>query len=185
MGDDAMNGEYKIGMPDAATLGDLMNVILHGGNGNDWPIPYTGANSFWRIQSNIGDLADIYTDKEGEWHIRYLAHTEETPLKDLGVTRTFGDNGLHSTNAGPAPPGCEKTFMTGKEIKDYLSDAYSRLGSYSEPVPGPRIRIEKYKKIQDETRYRVVYNGSFFKILDADTDLSLYYISYMKKSQDH
>ena len=43
MGDDAMNGEYQIEMPDDALLRDLIHVALHGGNGNDWPIPYTGA----------------------------------------------------------------------------------------------------------------------------------------------
>ena len=65
MGDDAGNGEYTIEMPDSAKLGDLMKVILHGGNGNGWPIPYTGANSFWVIKSNIGNLADIFTDTAG------------------------------------------------------------------------------------------------------------------------
>ena len=91
MGDDAGNGKYTIEMPDASTLGDLMEVLLHGGNGNEWPIPYTGANSFWIIKSNIGTLADIYTDEEGEWHIRCLANTDKTPLKSLGITWTFGD----------------------------------------------------------------------------------------------
>ena len=61
-----MNGEYQIEMPDDALLRDLMHVALHGGNGNDWPIPYTGANSHWNIESNIGILAYIYTDKEGD-----------------------------------------------------------------------------------------------------------------------
>ena len=93
MGDDAGNGEYTIEMPDTATLGDLMQIILHGGNGTEWPIPYTGANSFWVIKSNIGNLADIFTDTEGEWHIRYLANTDKTPLKPLGITWTFGDRG--------------------------------------------------------------------------------------------
>lgn len=86
MGDDAGNGEYIIEMPDSATLGDLINVIRCGGNGCDWPIPYTGRNSHWVIQSNIGDLAEVYTDEEGEWNVRYSAYPEETPLKPLGIT---------------------------------------------------------------------------------------------------
>ncbi|MBQ7059106.1 MAG: hypothetical protein IJM83_07370 [Firmicutes bacterium] len=90
MGDDAGNGEYTIKLPDSATLGELLHVILHGGNGNDWPIPYTGANSNWIIQSNIGCLARIYTDGNGEWHISDYCYSEQTPLKELGVVWTFG-----------------------------------------------------------------------------------------------
>ncbi|MBR0373562.1 MAG: hypothetical protein IJH91_03415 [Mogibacterium sp.] len=90
MGDDAGNGEYTIVLPDTATLGDLIHVIRRGGSGNDWPIPYTGANSIWVVQSNIGDLADVHTDEDGEWVVRYLACSETTPLKLLGITWTFG-----------------------------------------------------------------------------------------------
>ena len=88
MGDDAMNGEYQIEMPDSALLSDLMRVVLHGGN--DWPIPYTGADSHWIIESNIGNLAHIYTDNEGEWHTEYLDIAENTLLRELGITSIFG-----------------------------------------------------------------------------------------------
>ena len=91
MGDDAGNGKYTLEMPDDSTLGELMETLLHGGHGNDWPIPYTGANSFWVIRSNIGDLADVYTDPEGEWHIRCSAFPGRTPLKTLGIQWTYGD----------------------------------------------------------------------------------------------
>ena len=90
MGDDMYNGEYKIIMPDNATLGDLMNVVLHGGNGNEWPIPYTGADSYWEVESNIGKLADIYTDTMGEWHIKYCQFDVRVPLKNLNITYVFG-----------------------------------------------------------------------------------------------
>ena len=91
MGDDAGNGEYIIALQDNATLKELLHVILHGGSGNDWPIPYTGANSFWVIHSDIGDLARIFTDNNGEWHITDYCCDEQTPLKELGITWTFGD----------------------------------------------------------------------------------------------
>lgn len=91
MGDDAMNGEYTIEMPDDALLRDLMHVALHGGNGNDWPIPYTGADSHWIIESNIGNLAHIYTDNEGEWHTEYLGIAENARLSELGIASIFGD----------------------------------------------------------------------------------------------
>ena len=90
MGDDVWNGKYTIEMPDDATLGELLYIILHGGNGNIWPIPYTGANSNWWVQSNIGNLAKIYTDNDGEWHIEDYYCDAQTPLKDLGIKWTFG-----------------------------------------------------------------------------------------------
>ena len=93
MGDDAGNGEYILSLPDSATLGELLHVILHGGCGNDWPIPYTGANSSWVIHSDVGDLARIFTDSDGEWHISDHCRGEQTPLKDLGVTWVFCGRG--------------------------------------------------------------------------------------------
>lgn len=90
MGDDANAGTYTVQMPDGATLGELMHVLLHGGNGNDWPIPYTGANSRWVVRSNIGDLGTVYTDGAGEWHIR-CDLDEASPLARLGITWTYGE----------------------------------------------------------------------------------------------
>ena len=90
MGDDAMNGKYTIEMPDDALLRDLMHVALHGGNGNDWPSPYTGADSHWIIESDIGNLAHIYTDNAGEWHTEYLGIAENARLSELGITSIFG-----------------------------------------------------------------------------------------------
>ncbi|MBO4219715.1 MAG: hypothetical protein J5933_02185 [Clostridia bacterium] len=91
LGDDAGNGDYIIELPESATLGELLQVVLHGGCGNGWPIPYTGANSTWIIHSDIGNLARIFTDSEGEWHISDHCCDEQTPLKDLGITWVFGD----------------------------------------------------------------------------------------------
>ena len=90
MGDDADAGTYTVTMPDGASLGDLMQVLLHGGNGCGWPIPYTGANSRWVVRSNIGDLANIFTDSEGEWHIACRLDAL-TPLRTLGIEWTYGD----------------------------------------------------------------------------------------------
>ena len=91
MGDDAGNGAYTISLPDSSTLGELMQVILHGGCGNDWPIPYTGADSHWVIHSNICDLARIDTDHDGNWHISAYCCDAQTPLQALGITWTFGE----------------------------------------------------------------------------------------------
>lgn len=90
MGDDVRNGEYTIKLQDSATLGELLSVILYGGSGNDWPIPYTGANSRWVIQSDIGNLARIFTDSNGKWHITDYCCNEQTLLKELKITRTYG-----------------------------------------------------------------------------------------------
>ena len=92
MGDDAGNGEYIIQMDDDASVSDLMEILLHGGNGNDWPIPYTGANSYWVIKSNIGDLGNINTDSDGEWYIEYTSCSPDALLKDLGIEWVFGEH---------------------------------------------------------------------------------------------
>ena len=181
MGDDAGAGSYTIEMPDDAVLGDLIGVIRQGGNGNDWPIPYTGANSFWVIRSDAGDLADVYTDGDGEWVVRYLAHGETTFLKTLGITRTYGARGLDPADKRPSYNGYIAANMTGKQIRKYLSGASTPTGPYHHQVPGEKIMIQNYAKIQDDARYLVYYSDSFFKIMDEDTGESLYFITYIKK----
>ena len=184
LGDDAGNGKYTIEMPDTSVLGNLIHVIMHGGNGSSWPIPYTGANSFWVIRSDIGNLADIYTDQEGEWNIRYLTYSEDTPLKSLGISWVFGAHGLDPKDQRPVYNGYEAALMTGKEIREYLSDAYDRVGPYHEPARGEKLQIERYKKIQEDKQYLVFYNDSFLKIMDEETGESLYFITYMKDHPD-
>jgi len=181
LGDDAGSGEYRIELPDTAVLGDLIHVIMHGGSGNEWPIPYTGANSFWVIRADHGNLADIFTDGEGDWNIRYLSYSETTPLKPLGLTRVFAARGLDPADKRQAYHGYKAANMTGKEIRNYLSDAYSRVGPYHEPGIGEKIPIHRYQKIQDDRQYLVYYNDSFFKIMDAETGRDLYFITYIKK----
>ena len=89
MGDDANNGKQYMGLPDDSTLEDLITAIRKGGSGNEWPIPYTGGNSHWIVNSNIGDLAHVSTDNDGEWHVEYFDFDERTPLRQLGIEWTF------------------------------------------------------------------------------------------------
>ena len=49
-----------------------------------------GADSHWIIESNIGNLAHIYTDNECEWHTEYLDIAENTLLRELGITSILG-----------------------------------------------------------------------------------------------
>ena len=161
-----------------------MHVVLHGGNGSDWPIPYTGANSFWVIRSNIGLLADLYTDTEGEWHIAYLAGGGSTPLNSLGITSLFADRGLDPADKRSHYNGYEAAYMTGKEIKAFLADAYSRVGPYHAQTAGTKIYIQGFQRIQDLTRYRVFYNDGFFKIMDAKTGEQIYWIEYIKRKPE-
>ena len=84
MGDDAGRGHYDIELNDDATMTDLFGCLLHGGNGNDWPIAYTGADSEWLIESDIGDLGNINTDSNGEWYYIY-SFSPDTLLKDLCI----------------------------------------------------------------------------------------------------
>lgn len=87
MGDDAGNGIQHIMMPDDAVLEDLIHVILHGGCGNEWPIPYTGGHAMWALKSNIGILAYLCDDAE---LVLYAEIDRKTPLKGLGLVSTFG-----------------------------------------------------------------------------------------------
>lgn len=91
MADDASSAVYTIEMPDDATLGDLIYVIMHGGNGNKWPVPYSGASYKWIIESNIGVLAEIFNDDDMKTQINYLAASENTSLSTLGIAWTFGN----------------------------------------------------------------------------------------------
>lgn len=87
MGDDVHNGEYKIKMSDLAALGDLIDVLRFGGNGNTWKIPSTVDT--WYIDSNIGILAELSTDENNDKHVKYIAYNADTPLSSLGVEWVF------------------------------------------------------------------------------------------------
>ena len=86
MGDDVYRGIYKLETPDNATLGDLINILLHGGNGNDWPIPQTSGIG-WTIYSDIGKLADVSADKK---RIDYLI-ADNTKLAALNIKWVYGE----------------------------------------------------------------------------------------------
>ena len=85
MGDDVYNGVYRIDMPDEATLGELIVILLRGGNGNDWPIPQTSEIG-WTVFSNVGRLADVSADKK---QLRYY-FPEQSKLSALGLRWVFG-----------------------------------------------------------------------------------------------
>ena len=87
MGDDSGNGIQHMKMPDDAVLEDLICVILHGGCGNEWQIPYTGGYDMWAIKSNVGILAYVCDDAE---MVVYPDLDKRTPLKSLGLVSTFG-----------------------------------------------------------------------------------------------
>ena len=79
-------------MPDEATLGDLVGILLHGGNGNNWPIPQTSVIG-WEIYSNIGRIANVSADKK---KVDYCI-PEKTRLSGFGIKWVFGER----TNENP------------------------------------------------------------------------------------
>ena len=87
MGDDVQNGIYKIEMPSDATLEDLIDILLKGGNGNDWPIPMMSEIG-WIICSNIGILAVVSADKKT---IDYSDIAKDTKLSELGINWVFAE----------------------------------------------------------------------------------------------
>ncbi|MBQ3379398.1 MAG: hypothetical protein IJG50_05990 [Clostridia bacterium] len=94
MGDDVDNGVYKIQMSDDATLGDLVFILLNGGNGNDWPIPQTSEIG-WVIYSNIGRIADVSCDQK---QIDYCT-SDKTKLSELGIKWVFGERTNNTADA--------------------------------------------------------------------------------------
>ena len=85
MGDDVYNGVYRIRMPEDGTLGDLVGILLRGGNGNDWPLPQTSGIG-WTVYSNIGKIADVSDDqKRVDYHI-----SEKAGISKLGIQWVFG-----------------------------------------------------------------------------------------------
>ena len=85
MGDDVYNGVYRIQLSDHAALGDLVGILLRGGNGNDWPIPQTSGIG-WTVWSNIGRIAEVSADKK-----RVNCHfSENASVSALGIEWVFG-----------------------------------------------------------------------------------------------
>ena len=94
MGDDVYNGVYRIRLSDDATLGDLMGVLLRGGNGNDWPIPQTSGIG-WTVYSNIGRIADVSADKK-----RVDCHlSEKATISGFGIEWVFAARADENPNA--------------------------------------------------------------------------------------
>lgn len=89
MGDDVNCGTYTITFNNKTTLEDLINNLIKGGNGNDWPLAYTGSSTFWNIDSNIGKLGELYIDETDEWCINYN-YPKDSLLKELGIEYVKG-----------------------------------------------------------------------------------------------
>ena len=85
MGDDVNAGEYIITLNNKATLNDLIEILIHGGNGNERPLAFTGSSTHWIIQSNIGVLAEVSVDENYNWITKYFDYKKEVLLKDLKI----------------------------------------------------------------------------------------------------
>ena len=83
MGDDVMNGIYKIDLPDDAAVADLVDVALHGGFGNTWPIPSLYP---WLVYSNIGVLARTADNKAQTFFV-----DAQTKLSTLEIRWIYAD----------------------------------------------------------------------------------------------
>lgn len=84
MGDDVCNDIYKIEMPSDATLGDLMDVVEHGGFGNNWPIT---SGYEWDVYANIGKIARIAPQTEKITY--YDDNNKDIQLASLNIQWLF------------------------------------------------------------------------------------------------
>ena len=84
----------------------------------------------------------------------------------------------------PVYNGYQETYMTGREIKEFLSDAYSTFGRHHSRISSTRIKINTFSKLKDDEEFRVFHNEGFVKIMDSETDKEIYFISYTKTRPD-
>ena len=86
MGDDIYNGVYEIRLPDDAALKDLVSVMMHGGNGNGWPLPQNHGG--WVIHTNAGVIAHVSPDQKS---VQYCDGDGSTGLAGSGIEWAFGE----------------------------------------------------------------------------------------------
>ena len=89
-GDDYVNRDLTITLPEDSVLEDLIQYLITKRIGNYSAIPYTGGTARWALESNIGTLAYVCDDGK---RIQYTKWDRQTPLKELGITSI---NGKHT-----------------------------------------------------------------------------------------
>ena len=60
--------------------------------------------------------------------------------------------------------GYQETYMTGKEIKEFMVDAYVTFGKHHSKISSTRIDFKYYPKILNDERYRIFYNDNFLEL---------------------
>lgn len=80
----------------------------------------------------------------------------------------------------PVYNGYNERYLTGKEIKEQFKDAYGTFGKHHSQVSSTKINFTYYPKILDDVSYRIFINDHFCKIMYADNDKDVYFISYTK-----
>ena len=90
MGDDVNAGTYIMEFSKDSKIKDLMQAILHGGNGNTWPVTRVAAwREDWKIRTDAGLLAESHAKFGGNWKIQYKDFGEELLLRDTGIEWTY------------------------------------------------------------------------------------------------
>lgn len=90
IGDDCKADEYTIIIKGDNTLKDFVEVLINGGNGNNWPLATYGEKTHWVIKSNIGVLAEAFIiDEKENWKIKGKKYSTNTLLKDLPIEEVF------------------------------------------------------------------------------------------------
>ena len=92
MGDDVYNDIYQIEMSGDATLGDLVHVVRHGGNGNNWCIP---SGYEWVIYTNIGKIARISPQTE---KVTYYDKSKDAHLTSLDIKWIYAARDIDEVN---------------------------------------------------------------------------------------
>lgn len=108
-GDDVYNGVYKIEMPDYAVLRDLVDVVLHGGKGNTWPLVHN--HDGWLLHSNAGNIAYVSGDLK---LVTYIRENEDSRLSALGIKWIFGE--FKGADPGDTALSCRSVFNQDRSV---------------------------------------------------------------------
>lgn len=74
-----------------------------------------------------------------------------------------------------------ESYLTGIQLKHLFANSYLCYGKHHQQIAQHPMNFEKdYRKIVDETLYRVFLSPLFCGIFDAKTDKKLYFFGYTK-----
>ncbi|MGD9676916.1 MAG: hypothetical protein AB7V16_00930 [Vulcanibacillus sp.] len=81
--------------------------------------------------------------------------------------------------------GYKEYYMTGLELKNFFKGCYECFGRHHSKISSLQIDFaKKYKKIKNDTLYRLFINDLFCAIFDSDSDEKIYFFGYTREKPE-